>query len=260
MKKIGLMLFALLFLSCNDNNDKFKEKGFQIEEMESDSTNSMNAISKDSLSFKTKSVEVLLTGNKNIRITPLYKVNYSTKEKKSYTGSNEYYYGYNNETPNNGNYWNSIIPGFEALYGYNLVNIFHFNHANNIGKKLFPKSVLIKTFYYPSFSVDTLNYKPVLRDYYLVSVYDEDTNNDKYINNKDLRNFYLFDSNGENKENIIPKGYSVIGAKYDSGNDYLYIDTKQDVNTDGKISENEPVSIFYLDLKKPTNRGLFYKN
>jgi hypothetical protein len=47
---------------------------------------------------------------------------------------------------------------------------------------------------------------------------------------------------------------------YDSGNDYLYIDAKLDSNKDGKISENEPVSIFYLDLKNPANRGLFYKN
>lgn len=262
MKNIFFILFVVTFFACNENSEKFKDKGFQIEENESElnQSNSNNAIKKDSLNFKTKSVGVLLTGNPNIRISPLYKVNYSEKEKKFFTGSNDFYYGYNDDDPKDGNNWNSIIPGFEALFGYNLVNIFHFNHSENSGKKLFNKPVLIKTCYYPSFKVDTLNFKPIVRNFYMISAYDEDTNKDKYINIKDLRRFYLFDINGENLGEIVPKNYSVIGAMYDSGNDYLYIDAKLDSNKDGKISENEPVSIFYLDLKNPANRGLFYKN
>jgi hypothetical protein len=239
MKNIFFILFIVTFFACNENSEKFKDKGFQIDESESElhQTNSNNAIKKDSLNFKTSSVGVLLTGNQNIRISPLYKVNYSEKEKKFFTGS-----------------------GFEALFGYNLVNIFHFNHSENSGKKLFNKPVLVKTCYYPSFKVDTLNFKPIVRNFYMVSAYDEDTNKDKFINIKDLRRFYLFDINGENLGEIVPKNYSVIGAMYDSGNDYLYIDAKLDSNKDGKISKNEPVSIFYLDLKNPANRGLFYKN
>lgn len=262
MKNIFFILFIVTFFACNDNNEKFKDKGFQIEENESElnQTNTNNAIKKDSLNFKTKSVGVLLTGNQNIRISPLYKVNYSEKEKKFFTGSNDFHFGYNDDDPKDGNNWNSIIPGFEALFGYNLVNIFHFNHSENSGKKLFNKPVLIKTCYYPSFKVDTLNFKPIVRNFYMISAYDEDTNKDKYINIKDLRRFYLFDINGKNLGEIVPKNYSVIGAMYDSGNDYLYIDAKLDSNKDGKISENEPVSIFYLDLKNPANRGLFYKN
>lgn len=262
MKYIYIILLNIILFSCNENSEKFKDKGFQIDENESElnQPNSNNAIKNDSLNFKTKSVGVLLTGNQNIRISPLYKVNYSEKEKKFFTGSNDFHYGYNDDNPKDGNNWNSIIPGFEALFGYNLVNIFHFNHSENNGKKLFNKPVLIKTCYYPSFKVDTLNFIPIVRNFYMISAYDEDTNKDKYINIKDLRRFYLFDINGENLGEIVPKNYSVIGAMYDSGNDYLYIDAKLDSNKDGKISENEPVSIFYLDLKNPTNRGLFYKN
>jgi hypothetical protein len=262
MKNIFFILFSIILFSCNENSEKFKDKGFQVDEIESENAdvNSKNAIKKDSLNFKTKSVNVLLTGNKNIRLSPIYKVNYSEKEKKFFTGSNDFHYGYNDDNPKDGNNWNSVIPGFEALFGYNLVNIFHFNHTENRGKKLFKKQVLIKTCYYPSFNVDTLNFNTIQRNFYMISAYDEDTNKDKYINNKDLRRFYLFDISGENLGKIVPKNHSVIGAMYDSGNDYLYIDAKLDSNNDGKISENEPVSIFYLDLKNPMNKGLFYKN
>ena len=262
MKKTIFILISIILISCTEKNEKFKDKGFQVDEIESENAevNSENAIKNDSLNFKSKSVDVLLTGNKNIRFSPIYKVNYSEKEKKFFTGSNDFHYGYNDDNPKDGNNWNSLIPGFEALFGYNLVNIFHFNHTENRGKKLFKKPVLIKTCYYPSFKVDTLNFKTIQRNFYMISAYDEDTNKDKYINNKDLRRFYLFDINGENLGEIVPKNYSVIGAMYDSGNDYLYIDAKLDSNNDGKISEHEPVSIFYLDLKNPMNKGLFYKN
>jgi hypothetical protein len=262
MKKTIFILISIILISCTEKNEKFKDKGFQVDEIESENAevNSKNAIKNDSLNFKSKSVDVLLTGNKNIRLSPIYKVNYSEKEKKFFTGSNDFHYGYNDDNPKDGNNWNSVIPGFEALFGYNLMNIFHFNHTENRGKKLFKKPVLIKTCYYPSFKVDTLNFKPVQRNFYMISAYDEDTNKDKYINNKDLRRFYLFDINGENLGEIVPKNHSVIGAMYDSGNDYLYIDAKLDSNKDGKISEHEPVSIFYLDLKNPMNKGLFYKN
>lgn len=259
MKKYFLLIIGITLLSCKKDKD-FKEKGFQIEmETESDAVNNPNAIKNDSLEFKTKSVGVLLTGNKNIRISPLYKINYSKKNKEPFTGSNDFHYNFNDYLPK-GNYWENIIPGFEAVYGYNMVNVFHFDHEKNSGHNLFEKPVLIKTCYYPSFDVDTLNFQPINRKFYMVSAYDEDTNNDKFINTKDLRRFYLFDENGENKQSIVPQNYSVTGAKYDSGNDYLYINASQDVNNNGKIEKKELYSIFYIDLKNPEKRGLFYEN
>lgn len=260
MKPIILCVLVLTLIGCKNEKD-FKEKGFQVElETEVDTVNNPNAIQKDSLEFKTKSVGVLLTANKNIRISPLYKVNYSKKHKKRFTGSNDFHYGYYYSTQTKGNYWEGLFPGFEALYGYNMVNIYHFDHRTNSGKRIFEKPVLIKTCYYPKASVDTLNFNLVNRNFYMISVYDEDTNKDKYINTKDLRRFYWFDENGENKEAIIPQNYSVTGAKYDSANDYLYINASQDVNNNGKIDKQEPFSVFYVDLKNPTNRGLFYEN
>lgn len=255
-----LVLIGLLFLvSCN-NRDKLKDKGFQVEfdNNSETSTNSNNIIS-DSLEFKTKSVDVLLTGNSNIRISPLYKINYSEKYKEFFTGSNDFHYNYD-DMQEKGNHWESLIPGFEAVYGYNMVNMYHFNHTKNSGHNFFTKPVLIKTCYYPTFNKDSLYFKPVQRNFYMISAYDEDTNKDKFINMKDLRRFYLFDENGENQEAIVPKNYSVTGAKYDSANDYLYINASQDVNNNGKIDKKEPFSVFYLDLKDPTKKGLFYEN
>ncbi len=258
MNKIFFLVLVGLLISCNRSNELDK-KGLQVEEVV-DSKDSQNVIKKDSLDFKIKSLGVLLTANPNIRIAPLFKLNYNEKEKTYYTGSNEFHYNYYQDNQKEGNYWHNIIPGFNALYGYNLVNIFHFDHNENKGKKLFDKPVLIKTCYYPSDTVDTLSYQPLNRNFYMISVYDEDTNKDNYINSRDLRRFYFFDKNGDNKSLLIPKNYSVIGADYDEDNDYLYINAVLDSNKDGKTSDDEPISIFYVNLKDPTLKGLIYEN
>ncbi len=258
MNKIFFLLLTIFLISCNSSNELDK-KGLQVEEV-TDSKDSKNVIKKDSLDFKVKSLGVLLTGNPNVRIAPLFKLNYNEKDKTYYTGSSEFHYNYYVDDLKEGNYWQNIIPGFDALYGYNLVNIFHFDHQENKGKNLFEKPVLIKTCYYPSSRVDTLSFQPLNRNFYMISVYDEDTNNDKYINSKDLRRFYFFDKNGENMSLIIPKKYSVIGADYDADNDYLYINAIHDLNKDGKTSDDEPISIFYINLKNPALKGLIYEN
>ena len=123
---------------------------------------------------------------------------------------------------------------------------------------MFEEPVLIKTLYIPSFSNDTLFGKPVKRDYYLTSVYDEDTNEDGYINSKDLRRFYVFDIDGLNKENLIPKNYSVVSSEYDSVNDLMYVFAQLDENNNGRRDELEKVSIFWIDLKNPRNSGKQY--
>lgn len=260
MKKLLFLISIIALVSCKDNESKFKEKGFQVEDIETvnDSVNP-NAIKGDSLNFKTRSVDVLLTGNPNVRISPLYKINYSEKYKEFFTGSNDFHYNFD-DTQEKGNHWESLIPGFEAVFGYNMVNMYHFDHAKNSGHNIFAKPVLIKTCYYPTFDKDSLNFKPVQRNFYMISAYDEDTNKDKFINIKDLRRFYLFDENGENQQAIVPKNFSVTGAKYDSANDFIYVNASRDANNNGNIDKNEPFSVFYLDLKNPANRGVFYEN
>lgn len=179
-----------------------------------------------------------------------------------FTGSNDFHYNYEEEVSEypKGTTWEYIVPGFQALYGYNLVNVFHFDQLKKEGKKMFENPVLIKTCYFPTTSKDSINFKPVIRNYFMISVYDEDTNKDKFIDFKDLRRFYFFDEKGQNKEPIVPINYSVTGAFYDVSNDYLYIDAKEDQNKDGKTAINDPVTLFYLDLKNPKNKGIVYKN
>ena len=93
----------------------------------------------------------------------------------------------------------------------------------------------------------------------MVSVYDEDTNKDGYINVKDLRRFYYFDINGINKKELIPKNYSVMSSEYDSANDYMYVFAKLDKNNNGKMEQEEPTDIFWIDLSNPENVGVQYK-
>jgi len=263
MKKnsiVFLLFLGVLLVHCNEK--EVKEKGFRISESstsEVDSVNS-NGVNESDKNRKTKSVDLLATANPNVKVIPIFLVNYNEKQKLHFTGSNAFYYNYNDDLKTKGNSWKSIIPGFEALYGYNLVNIFHFDQQKNEGKNLFEKSVLIKTLYFPTKELDSLKNKPIKRNYYMVSVYDQDTNKDNYLNIKDLRRFYFFDENGINKEAIVPLNYSVIGAFFDETNDFLYIDAKEDVNKDGKINKNETVTLFYLDLNNPKNKGIVYKN
>jgi hypothetical protein len=150
------------------------------------------------------------------------------------------------------------MPGLEAIYGYNMVNISHYNTETKKQKYLFDHPVLIKTLYFPSFSVDTLNFKPVQRDFYLISVYDEDTNKDGFINPTDLRRFYSFELNGLNKIELIPQNYSVIRSEYDSANDYMYVFAQLDENNNGNRDQKENIHIFWIDLKNPANNGRQY--
>lgn len=231
-----------------------EEKGFSVSSIENRTDENDNAIQHDS-AFITKPSTVLLTGNPQVRLTTLYKVNYDKKTREGFIGSNSFHYNYNEEAYA----WNNhIMPGFEALYGYNLVNISHFDTESKQSHTLFEKPVLIKTFYYPSFETDSLNNKPVERSYFLLSVYDEDTNKDGYINTKDLRRFYHVDINGKTFTSLIPSDYSVFKSEYDSGNDFMYLFAQQDSNQNGKHDPQEPIHIFLVDLKMPSHSIRLY--
>ncbi|MEN7550033.1 hypothetical protein AAG747_19070 [Rapidithrix thailandica] len=259
MNRILTVIISVFFIiSCSDN--KIEKKGFQVSEItEDESGQRIVGLQIDSLALETRPRNVLLTFNDEHRLTPIYKVNYNKKTKKPFTGSNTYHTNWNGAYENWNNWNGNFMPGFEAIYGYNFVNVSHYNNTTKIENKLFDKPVLIKTLYYPAFSKDTLNYEPVKRDFYMVSVYDEDSNKDGFINVKDLRRFYHFDINGQNKKALIPKEYSVMSSEYDPANDFMYVFAKKDKNENGQIEPDEPIDIFWIDLKKPENIGEQYK-
>lgn len=252
------LLIGSALLSCTDN--ALERKGFQVNEIvEDDEGKKVVGLQIDSLKLETRPRNVLLTKNDAHRLTPIYKVNYHKKTGKPFTGSNHFHTNWDEH--GNGNNWNeNFMPGFEAVYGYNLVNVSHYNLETKIRNELFNKPVLIRTVYYPAFSSDTINHQPVSRDYYMVSVYDEDTNKDGFINVSDLRRFYLFDIEGKLKDQLIPKNYSVMSSEYDPANDLMYVFAKLDDNKNGQMDDSEATHIFWVDLKNPHRAEQFYVN
>ncbi len=258
--KHSIMVFVLLIFSIGCFDNEIEKKGFQVNEItEDDSGKKVVGLKIDTLKLKTRPRNVLLTFDAKHRLTPIYKLNYDKHSETYFTGSNNYHQSWNSNKDGN-NWHNNFMPGFEAVYGYNFVNISHYNNETKTENKLFDKPVLVKTLYYPAFSKDSLNYKPVKRNFYMVSVYDEDTNKDGFINVKDLRKFYYFDINGKRKKALIPKGYSVMSSEYDSANDFMYVFARKDINLNGQMEANEPIDIFWIDLKNPANVGQQYKS
>ena len=262
MKKYAkLIVIGFVFSSCSGNQSKSdveKDKGLQVNEITEDEEGKKElGVQIDTLNIESRPSNVLSTYHANHRLTPVYLVNYNPKTKQPYIGSNNFiwnwYYG-----EDEGNRWNHYIPGIEAMQGYNMINVSHYNNETKTENKLFQKPALIRTVYYPAFSKDTLNFEPIVRDYYMVSVYDEDSNKDGYINFMDLRRMYYFDIEGKNKTRLIPKEYTVMSSQYDWANDYMYIYTRKDVNKNGQMESIEPMSIFWVDLKNPLNNGVHY--
>lgn len=252
-----LLLTALYGLTSCGN--RLEEKGFAVSPpREGTEEHQIDGLSKDSLVFATRPSSVLLTGIPNCRLATIYKVNYN-RDSTTYIGSNDHHFNYDSYGESNGNQWNSnYLPGFEAVYGYNMVNVSHYDIEKQKQKNLFDKPVLIKTLYYPSFSKDTLNYKPLARNYFMVSVYDNDTNKDGFINVKDLRHLYHFDVNAENRRELVPANYSVEKSEYDPANDFIYIFARVDKNNNGQIEGSEDTHIFWIDLKDPQRTGRQY--
>ncbi|MBK8808726.1 MAG: hypothetical protein IPO21_19650 [Bacteroidales bacterium] len=76
----------------------------------------------------------------------------------------------------------------------------------------------------------------------MISAYDEDSNKDGFINQNDLRRFYVFDLDGSNKQNLVPSDYSVISSEYDCANDFMYVFAQLDENKNGQIEQTEKSS------------------
>lgn len=271
------MLSVWLLQGCE--SDKKYEKGFQVNEITQDEQgNTVVGLPIDSLTYKTAPKEVLPTYHSAYKITPIFKINYD-KKGRPFTGSVDFYNNYAVDDPPYEKYydpirqeyvrvkkenlkhvWNgNFMPGFSAIYGYNMVNISLFNSNDKTQKELFDKPVLVRTFYYPADTQDIVNYEPIERKFYMVSVYNEDSNKDGYINMKDLRKLYRFDLDGNNPKELLPQGFSAQSSEYDSQNDLMYVFAKQDLNKNGQIEADEPTIIYWIDLKDTENRGFLYK-
>jgi hypothetical protein len=255
---LSLLLFGLF--SCSGKRNSLATKGFSVETTDETRNTEDNEEVNPALEFRTRPSSVLSTNNPTYRLTTIYKVNYDKEKKRTFIGSNYFHFSYNEDKANN---WHShFIAGLSAVYGYNFVNVSHYNTETKTQKTLFEEPVLIRTMYYPAFNSDlekdTLNYKAIERNYILVSAYDEDTNKDNKIDAKDLRRFYYFDMEGNNKMPLVPTNYSVLSSEYDMANDFMYVFAKQDTNKNGSREEEEEIHIFWIDLNNPQNKGRNY--
>lgn len=269
MKKTILLISILSIFFANCKEKKQYSKGFEVSStIEQGEADEEIGIHKDSILFETQPTEVLQTKQINLRLTPIFKVNVDPKTEERYIGSlytysigDDYYYQEDDQKPKGpqANVWNGhIIPGFEAGYGFNLVNVSHFDLTTQTRKNFFEKPALIRTLYYPAYSNDTLHYKPVTRNYYLISAFDEDTNKDGMINPKDLRRLFYFDATASQKKALLPLDYSVYRGDYDDANDYLHVFARKDLNGNGQVEKTEPIHVFWIDLKDPLKLGRLY--
>lgn len=250
------VLTISMWISCRGK--RLEEKGFPVSRpVAEENGNETKGIAKDSLTLQTRPSSVLLTGNPQFRLTTVYKVNHDKKNGSSFIGSNNFHGDYIDLGDGN-QQRQHFMPGLEAVYGYNMVNISHYNVKTGKQKNIFVSPVLIKTLYYPSFVSDTLNFNPVSRNYYMISVYDEDTNKDGLISEQDLRRFYALDIDAENRKRLVPNNYSVLKSEYDSANDFMYVFAQLDENGNGKREDGEDIHIFWIDLKDPQRTGRQY--
>jgi len=238
------LILLCILVSCHAKKDEQAEEQIRTTSSSSNGMDSVVNSIKGNVSLNqipTLPNSVLLTGLTDHRLVTVYKSRVDENLKKW----NKQYDG--NESSGREHF----MPGMDILYGYNLLNIGHYDLKSEKLNFLFDHPALIKTLYYPSFVQDSLDKKPINRNYYLISVYDKDTNKDTLINRYDLRRFYLFDASASVKTQLIPDDYSALRSQYDSKNDVMYIFAIQDTNKNGTGEINEPIHIFWMSLKNP---------
>lgn len=241
-----LLSFSFFFINCSKNNEKKTE--YIVLSPESEETNDSiwnNSVQSENLTYTSN--KVTLTGLDSIRLISFYKI-------KPNQNTNINYYeteGYGYEKNYNEDDYHYFMPGLDIINGYNLINIAHYNISNEKTSYFFKKPVLINTVYFPGVKKDSIYKKPIKRNYFLVSVYDEDTNKDTLISKKDLRRLYHIDQYNTRKTLLIPKEYGVIKSTYDYKNDIMYIYTKEDQNKNGSPDKNEKMTLFWISLENP---------
>jgi hypothetical protein len=258
---LGTICFVILLLASCSSDDEVKEEQIRVEnsgegsDVETD-TAQANAVQGNMSMRQLAAVpnSVVLTGMPQHRLITVYKTKRGGGTRAMYyRTSSSYYY---EESEREGE--EHFMPGIDLIRGYNLVNIAHYDMATEKLTHLFEHPVLVRSVYYPSFHQDSLYKKPVNRDYYLISVYDTDTNSDTLINKKDLRRFYCFNATCSEKIQLIPTDYYVVRSQYDPKNDVMFVFAQQDTDNNGTTDKKEPLHIFWFNLKKPDKAKRLY--
>lgn len=252
------LAMAAISFSCSREEKKMKEEQIAAPDMADETSgpdSTLNSVQGNMALSQIPSTPnaVILTGMPEHRLVTVYK----DKPSKNPSGERSWFYkgAYDDDVSSQEEHF---MPGIDILYGYHLLNIAHYDLTNSKLNFMFKHPALIKTLYYPSVEKDSLNKQPVNRNYYLVSVYDEDTNKDTLINRKDLRRFYLFDSSTTVRTQLIPPDYSVIRSQYDAQNDVMYLYASFDANKNGTRDKGEPVCIFWFSLASPQKAKRLY--
>ena len=252
---LTITLLAALLLSCDPPvTTSPGERAENLSEHKKGKATEMprHGFLSDSLDFPRRARNVLLTANPRYRLVPIFRMNEQRnyRGEKFYTaGSIDTHTGYQPNERLPGNNWNGhFLPGLEVAYGFNLVNVAVHTTGSENARDLFPQPALLQTLYYPAYRPDTLNGRPVLRDYYLVSAYPEDTNADGRVDTRDLRQLFRFDLDGGNGQSLLPPDYSVLSGTYDPANDHYYVYAQRNEQGDGSMNMLEPVTIFAVDL------------
>lgn len=259
MKLLPIFLFTFVLFSCKNNIPK--EEQIRYDEPsateERDTVNSVTG-GLELEHIATYPQRVILNGMPQHRLVTIYKYIPPKRE----TRVEKFYSSFES-----GEYWDDsqnqhFMPGLDLLFGYNLLNLAHYDMKSEKLNYLFPRPVLVKSVYYPSFIQDSVgekpNRKPIVRDYFLVSAYDEDTNGDTLLNRHDLRRFYHFNASCDVKTQLIPADYSVLRSEYDLDNDVMFIYARHDANKNGKSETNEPLHVFWISLKNPAPAKRMY--
>jgi hypothetical protein len=243
------LLFCILILvsgACSRNESTYEEQVRVDEPSPMDTTNGISGnVSFSQLMIKPHTV--VLTGMPQHRLLTLYKTDtlgrsYEDEGWQSYDQQAEAYY------QTEATY---LMPGIDYIRGYNLLNVAHYDITTEKTNFFFDHPVLVRSLYIPSYEQDSLYEKPVTRNYYLVSVYDADTNADTLITKDDLRRFYRFNAEVTEKTQLIPSDYSVVRSQYDPKNDFMYIFARLDADKNGVIDKIEPTHTFWISLKDP---------
>lgn len=249
-----LFVIAVALGACTSEPTSVREEQIRIDSVGAPmaDTSMMNAVRGGLAMTQVATVPnfILLTGLPEHRLVAIYKEIPPTPARRKFNEYGSYYY----EEQGTDRYTH-YMPGLDLLYGYNLLNIAHFDLKQEKMNYMFDRPVLIKSVYYPSFEQDSLHKKPINRNYYFISVYDADTNKDTLLTRKDLRSMYYFNASTAEKVRLIPEDHSVERSQYDSMNDIMYVYARHDQNHDGTTQGNqkeksrEPLHVFWIDLK-----------
>lgn len=253
--KLSMLAFCSVFLSCGEKDEK-KMEGLTYEEQQVTMSDSIGNSLKRGEQLTTSSNTVLLTGIDHVRLIPTYKVRPKTDRSIEYDEGTTYQRLYTTDEDGRKvleeDDFAYFMPGMDIVYGYNMVNLGHYDIATGKLTHFFDKPALIRTVYFPGVKPDSLFKQRVTRNYFLVSAYDEDTNRDSLVNRKDMRKLYHFDEINSKKTPLIPNGFSPIRSTYDYKNDIMYIYARYDSNKNGTPERKEPINIFYIKLNEPT--------